>query len=498
MGTPAGRSFLGVALIVAAAVALGATLVAGYQAQRLVIESSAWVEHTTEVRLAIADSKLGLERAMVAPSDRRAPHDVFEALRGAERAVRDLTVDNPAQQSSIARGFEMTDRLEAAANATPASLAGRTSAPELESLFDAMDASEVELLSVRRKALEEANVRTSDSLAARAVSTIGLAALALFLFWRQTRAAFEAQRRIHQERAVLASVLDSVGEGVLAMTPARELLAVNEAARTILGESFPTHRLAADWRDTIVATREDGTPLLPEDAPLARAARGEAVDGFVYHLRNVTYPGPGRWLSASSRPIRDESGNVMAGVVTLRDITEQKRHAEELRALSLRDELTQLYNRRGFLTLAEQHLRIAVRTKAPFAVLYADLNGLKRINDELGHETGDRAIVDAARVLKSTFRDSDIVARLGGDEFVVLIADVDSSRGDALVRRATDAMRGQNDRGLSYRLSVSMGLAFYDPADPRSLEELIAEADECMYSAKRGPRSSAALRVPAG
>ncbi|HEY3819139.1 MAG TPA: diguanylate cyclase [Polyangiaceae bacterium] len=325
-----------------------------------------------------------------------------------------------------------------------------------------------------------------------ATLSLGVAAIAMVLLWRQQTVAAAGLRELRRQRAVLDSVLDSVGEGVLAMTPARELFAVNAAALSILGAGFPTKRLPEDWRDLIVATNEDGTLMLPQDGPLARAARGESVSDFVYHIRTRTEVGPGRWVSASSRPIFGEDGSVVAGVVTLRDVTDQRQHADELRALSLRDELTQLYNRRGFLALAEQHVKTAIRGGQPFTLLYADLNGLKRINDELGHVVGDRAITDAARVLKNTFRDSDVVARLGGDEFVVLIADAGPANGDVLIRRLRDATRAHNKPGGPYRLSMSIGLAFYDPHEPQPLHDLIAAADQRMYSAKRGPRSSVA------
>ena len=97
------------------------------------------------------------------------------------------------------------------------------------------------------------------------------------------------------------------------------------------------------------------------------------------------------------------------------EIQERLKAEAEVRQLSLTDELTGLYNRRGFFLLAEQQLKIARRTQTPCCVLFADLDGLKKINDTIGHELGDRAIVDAAQILKETFRDADIVARLGGD-----------------------------------------------------------------------------------
>jgi hypothetical protein len=138
-------------------------------------------------------------------------------------------------------------------------------------------------------------------------------------------------------------------------------------------------------------------------------------EGVVYRVLPKSAPpaaGKGVWVSASARPIRDELGRIVAAVTTLRDITEQHTTAERLRDLSLTDELTGLFNRRGIMTMANARISLARRTKAPLALLYADVNGLKRINDELGHKQGDRTIQDAAHVLRSVFREGDIVARI--------------------------------------------------------------------------------------
>ena len=106
------------------------------------------------------------------------------------------------------------------------------------------------------------------------------------------------------------------------------------------------------------------------------------------------------------------------------EIQERLRAEAEVRQLSMTDELTGVYNRRGFFLLANQQLKIAKRTQMSCCLLFADLDGLKKINDSLGHEIGDRILAEAAYILKQTFRDSDIVARLGGDEFVIFIPPV--------------------------------------------------------------------------
>jgi diguanylate cyclase (GGDEF)-like protein len=166
-----------------------------------------------------------------------------------------------------------------------------------------------------------------------------------------------------------------------------------------------------------------------------------------------------------------------------------ERHAARLALhdLALRDDLTGLYNRRGFFALAEQHQKLAHRQHKPFLVLYADLDGLKRINDTFGHHEGSRAIVEAAGVLKATLRASDILARLGGDEFVALAIDAGEDDEQTVAARLQANMDRRNAQlALPYRLEMSIGIMHWDPAGPIPLEEAIVRADQGMYLRKRG------------
>ena len=168
------------------------------------------------------------------------------------------------------------------------------------------------------------------------------------------------------------------------------------------------------------------------------------------------------------------------------------RTENEMRELSLFDELTKIYNRRGFLALAEQQVKVAHRTKKEMALFYADLDDLKRINDTHGHEEGDAALVQAAALLREAFRDSDIIARLGGDEFVVLAIDIAEGRAAALTRRLRDMIQARNARpGAAYPVSFSLGVARYEPDRPCSIQELLAQADRKMYLDKTARKKAA-------
>jgi len=163
-----------------------------------------------------------------------------------------------------------------------------------------------------------------------------------------------------------------------------------------------------------------------------------------------------------------------------------QRANEEIQHLSITDELTGLLNRRGFYLLAEPALETAQRSGRGCLLAFLDVDGLKRVNDEQGHDAGDALIRDVAAVLQSALRRSDIVARMGGDEFCVLMPDLDGD--PAMVRQKfTEAFTSFNDREQrSYRLAASVGLVQTSRDHESTLDKLLAQADELMYQDKRG------------
>ncbi len=173
-------------------------------------------------------------------------------------------------------------------------------------------------------------------------------------------------------------------------------------------------------------------------------------------------------------------------------IDARRKQAEtQLQELTLTDDLTGLRNRRGFFFLTEQELKLArnKRTGIQLWLIYADLDGLKKINDNLGHDVGSRAIVQTAEVLKSTFRESDIIARLGGDEFVILAVSAATDGGNIMLERLQDNLRGYNIRErLPYRLSLSVGIVRVDAERAASIEDVLKEADQAMYEDKRSKK----------
>ena len=149
-------------------------------------------------------------------------------------------------------------------------------------------------------------------------------------------------------------------------------------------------------------------------------------------------------------------------VRALRHAIERNRLQVARLDLALLDELTGLYNRRGFLTLATRDLRVARRGDESLCVVFADLDNLKRVNDTGGHALGDRALRDTAAVLRQTFRDSDLVARIGADEYAVLVRHAGPGSADVLADRLKRQVREFNRRAARpYQLSISLGLAVH-------------------------------------
>lgn len=164
----------------------------------------------------------------------------------------------------------------------------------------------------------------------------------------------------------------------------------------------------------------------------------------------------------------------------------------ELRLLALTDDLTGLYNRRGFLILGMQQLKISRRNGLPLLLFFADVDHLKLANDVHGHDEGDALLLRCAAVLNNTFRESDIVARLGGDEFAVLAQEGADSTCEIIRGRLQTSLREVNARGGLTPLSISIGVSRFDPQLPVSLPELLTAADRNMYQQKRACQPSCA------
>jgi diguanylate cyclase (GGDEF)-like protein len=186
-------------------------------------------------------------------------------------------------------------------------------------------------------------------------------------------------------------------------------------------------------------------------------------------------------------------GRIVAGTEEFAEVLRQ--HAQELQRrdtaeeeihrISVTDVMTGLLNRRGFFLHAELSFKVARRQRIPSALIFADIDGLKAVNDELGHDTGDRFIQDSARILRDSFRDSDVVARLGGDEFAAFT--LGSTQPQVILRRIQENIEGfRQSSPLPYKISFSTGIVQCDPSADLTLSDYLALADKQMYEQKKG------------
>jgi diguanylate cyclase (GGDEF)-like protein/PAS domain S-box-containing protein len=292
--------------------------------------------------------------------------------------------------------------------------------------------------------------------------------------------------------------------------------------------------------------KTDFDMFAPEHARQAFADEQEIIrtgNPIIEKEEKETWPdGHESWVLTTKLPLMDHQGSFIGTMGISRDITERKRIERELQEyrsrledlvasrtaelvranelleqdiaarkvaerelalkahelaasnailenMSLVDDLTGLYNRKGFLAIADHRVKLAYRTNDPFSVAFVDLDGLKAINDTLGHQAGNCALVDAANVLRDSFRQSDILARLGGDEFAVFVADTDETKIENIVGRIQQSLDACNAApARQYHLSFSIGIVSSSSQKGPDLETLLGRADKLMYENKRKKR----------
>ena len=221
-------------------------------------------------------------------------------------------------------------------------------------------------------------------------------------------------------------------------------------------------------------------------APMADLLFERYVDAITFRTPVVEELRVSRRAVAASWLMHQATPTAEGLAVTVRDISSRKRDELRLRKACLTDDLTQLYNRRGFMTLAEQHLRIARRQGSDAVVMYVDMDDFKQLNDRHGHAVGDHALVAVSRLLRLTVRDCDVVGRMGGDEFTILALDADVAGARAIQRRLEQHLDRFNASGaLPMPLSLTVGHTRVRPSDTASVSELLARADQLLYARKR-------------
>jgi len=283
-------------------------------------------------------------------------------------------------------------------------------------------------------------------------------------------------RRAENERKELENVISSINNDVLIVLDKNgNIVMCNHSIERMLGYNeveilqkrtdiifFETQSYPEKWSQIYEKLEKDGFNV--------EIATGRKKDGTPIPLEIITWNLSGRG----------------GAVQLLRDITERKQMEEKLYLLSLIDELTGLYNRRGFSNLGERQLKLSMRKKAGFLLFYVDIDRMKWINDTLGHKEGDRTLLETTEIFHKTFRTYDIVARMGGDEFAIIAVDAVRESEDILLERLQKNIKAHNlMENRTYYISLSVGSVYFGPESVFTLDEMLVKADALMYEQKR-------------
>ncbi|MFN2533278.1 MAG: diguanylate cyclase domain-containing protein [Pyrinomonadaceae bacterium] len=290
------------------------------------------------------------------------------------------------------------------------------------------------------------------------------------------------RKRAAESLAQQAAAIKASMDGMAIIDHFGACIYLNDAYGKIFGYSDSESLIGATWEmfffeDELDRLKEQIMPSVWRDG----AWRGEAI---------------GKRLNGGTLPLEISISSVRGGglVQVVRDITERKKAEQVLRDSSLKDELTGLFNRRGLLKQAAPYFDFARIEKEQLLLLFIDLDGMKRINDQFGHNEGDNAIINAATILSQSFRSKDIVARLGGDEFTVLVTDPHADKDQAVARINENLLAYNKHENRGYKLAFSIGVAQLEPERMTCFEELLEQADQAMYEQKRIKKRRASER----
>jgi diguanylate cyclase (GGDEF)-like protein/PAS domain S-box-containing protein len=278
----------------------------------------------------------------------------------------------------------------------------------------------------------------------------------------------KVEEELRNAKALLEGVLDAIPDAVGIQDPDHRIIRLNKAGYRLL--QLTPEQAKGKRCFELIGRNSRCRPCATERA--WRTRRLERVEKYVPEL--------GLYLDCRSNPILDENGEVQIVVEQFYDVTERRRMEEQLQHLSRHDPLTGLYNRTCFEDEMHQMERAPF---TPVGIILCDVDGLKLVNDTMGHDAGDNLLVAAADVIRKCFRHSDVVARIGGDEFAVLLPRTDRSTVEGACQRIQGALADYNEANPEIPLSISVGFAVGEEGSV-NVGELYREADNNMYREK--------------
>jgi diguanylate cyclase (GGDEF)-like protein/PAS domain S-box-containing protein len=285
----------------------------------------------------------------------------------------------------------------------------------------------------------------------------------------------QVEQLLFAEKEQLKTTLLSVGDGVIATDKYGKVQIINKAAEKLTGWN-QAEAIGKPLEAVFNSVNEFTGKKC--DSPFNRAFLPnhsiETVDSVVLISRDNTE----KMIEDSVSPIRDRWGDINGMVLVFRDVTEKKQRQDEIKYLSLHDQLTGLYNRRFF---EEELKRLDTKRNWPLSVIVGDINGLKLINDSFGHEIGDDLIKKSAEAIRKGCREDDIICRIGGDEFIILLPKTDAPEAEKIISRIQNITSEKKVGTLSVSISLGSDTKI-DVSD--SMKEVIKKADDRMYHNK--------------
>lgn len=304
-------------------------------------------------------------------------------------------------------------------------------------------------------------------------------ALVLYVIYKTTRVARSSikektltEKALSESELRYRSLVESTDDSIYLVDKDCKYLFMNLKHRVRLGIS------GEDYAGTPFSEYHSAE----EATWFARAVREVAeTKRTTYHEHRSKRAGMHFMLTMN--PIFDAKGSVGAINVISKNITDRKRMEEELRTLTLTDEITGLSNRRGFFALATQQMKIAERSRVGFHLICIDIDNLMEINTTLGFTEGSMVLTDTSSVLTEGFRGADIIARIDSDEFVILPVECANDCIETIIDRISDGIASKNaNRDPAHRFTITIGTTYYEPDEPCTLDELILRAYRDMES----------------
>ena len=283
------------------------------------------------------------------------------------------------------------------------------------------------------------------------------------------------EEALYIEKEQIEKTLLSVGDGVISTDKNGRITLMNKAAENLTGRKLKN--VLGMKINEIYDIRDDTTKDKMPSHFEKVLQKGEQINDLDHKLL-ISKNGNELLIEYSAAPVRDKRGNVTGMILVFRDSTEKIERLKQVEYLSLHDHMTGLYNRRY---MHDSIKRLDTRRNLPFSMIYMDLNGLKLINDSLGHEMGDRLIVSVANVLRDMLRSDDIVGRLGGDEFLILLPRTDNEGAEKISERILKAI--SETKAGSLVPSVAVGSAVKTEED-QNIYDVLKRAESSMYRNK--------------